>query len=253
MKIFNGKGLSVIGKLIIVGGVAGGCIGLYGSPPAQAEDVPTAPMQLAPATVPDPMAGMMPPIAPPINPSAPMVPSSEQMMASPAPMAPPVGAAAAAPNNAKKQDGKKGQAAKVEEANIRALLEDWASAVRAKDSERVMSHYIPDILLFDLVPPLQYRGVDAYRKSLQEWFLTFQGPVGYEIRDVSITTGDGVAFSHSLNRISGRRTNGEETDVWVRATVCYRKINSTWMVAHEHVSVPFYMDGSVRAAVDLKP
>jgi len=25
------------------------------------------------------------------------------------------------------------------------------------------------------------------------------------------------------------------------------------MVAHEHVSVPFYMDGSNRAAVDLRP
>jgi len=39
----------------------------------------------------------------------------------------------------------------------------------------------------------------------------------------------------------------------VRATVCYRKTDGKWMVAHEHVSVPFCMDGSNRAAVDLKP
>ena len=26
-----------------------------------------------------------------------------------------------------------------------------------------------------------------------------------------------------------------------------------WMATHEHVSVPFYMEGSVKAAVDLKP
>jgi ketosteroid isomerase-like protein len=62
-----------------------------------------------------------------------------------------------------------------------------------------------------------------------------------------------VGFSHSLNRIRGKRTNGEETDVWVRATVGYHKINGKWMISHEHLSVPFYMDGSVRAAVDLKP
>ena len=56
-----------------------------------------------------------------------------------------------------------------------------------------------------------------------------------------------------VNRISGTRTSGEDADVWARATVCYRKTDGKWMVAHEHVSVPFYMDGSNRAAVDLKP
>src|SRR6266545_3994412 len=101
--------------------------------------------------------------------------------------------------------------------------------------------------------PLQYKGVDAYRKSWEEWLPTFRGPVGYEIRDLSITAGDDVAFCHSLNRISGTRANGEKTDTWVRATVCYHKIDGTWMVTHEHFSVPFYMDGSFKAAVDLKP
>jgi ketosteroid isomerase-like protein len=116
-----------------------------------------------------------------------------------------------------------------------------------------MSHYAPDILLFDLAPPLQYKGADAYRKNWEEWFATWQGPIGYEIHNLSITAGDGVAFSHSLNRIRGTRTSGEKTDVWVRATACRRKINGKWLITHEHVSVPFYMDGSYRAAVDLKP
>ena len=62
-----------------------------------------------------------------------------------------------------------------------------------------------------------------------------------------------MAFSHSLNRITGKRTNGEDTNVWVRGTVCYRKSDGAWRVAHEHGSVPFYMDGSLRAAVDLQP
>jgi hypothetical protein len=48
------------------------------------------------------------------------------------------------------------------------------------------------------------------------------------------------------------RTSGE-TDVWVRVTACRRKINGKGLITHEHVSVPFYMDGSYRAAVDLKP
>jgi uncharacterized protein (TIGR02246 family) len=139
------------------------------------------------------------------------------------------------------------------ESQVRALIDDWVAAVRAKDVKRVMSHYAADIVSFDLAPPLQYAGAEALGKSLQAWFPTFQGPVGYEIHRLSITAGDSVAFCRSLNRISGTRTDGEETDVWVRATVCCRKISGKWVIAHEHASVPFHMDGSYRAAVDLKP
>lgn len=141
----------------------------------------------------------------------------------------------------------------IAEAEIRHLIDNWVTALRAKDSNALMSHYTPDILVFDLAPPLQYAGIDAYRKNFEKWFPSFQGQIGYEIRDLSITTGDDTAFSHSLNRISGTRTGGEQTDVWVRATVGFRKVHGKWRLAHEHASVPFYMDGSFKAAVDLKP
>jgi uncharacterized protein (TIGR02246 family) len=141
----------------------------------------------------------------------------------------------------------------VDEAEIRQLADNWARAIRAKNIDALMSHYTPDILVFDLAPPLQYAGIAAYRKNFDEWFSSFQGRIGLEIHNLSVSGSDDVAFSHSLNRISGKRTSGEETDVWVRATVCYRKKDGKWRVAHEHVSVPFYMDGSYKAAVDLQP
>ena len=146
----------------------------------------------------------------------------------------------------------KGSAA-TDEAHIRRLIDNWAEALRAKDINGLMAHYTPDILVFDLAPPLQYVGIDAYRKNFEEWFASFQGPIGYEIRGLSVTTGDDVAFSRSLNRISGTRTSGENTDVWVRATVGFRKVEGTWKVTHEHVSVPFYMEPPYKASLDLKP
>ncbi len=140
-----------------------------------------------------------------------------------------------------------------DEAQIRALIGTWAEAVRAKDVDAVMSHFAPDIVTFDLAPPLQCSGADALRGSLAAWFPTFRGPVGYEVHDLNITADGDVAFCRSLNRISGTRTDGEKTDVWVRATVGLRRIDGRWRVTHEHASVPFYMDGSYRAAVDLEP
>jgi uncharacterized protein (TIGR02246 family) len=140
-----------------------------------------------------------------------------------------------------------------DEAEIRAVVDGWVKAISAKDIDAVMSHYAADIVTFDLAPPLQYTGVDALKKSLEAWFPTFRGPVGYEIRNLCIIAGDDVAFCRSLNRISGARTDGEDTSVWVRATVGLRKIDGKWSIVHEHLSVPFYMDGSYRAAVGLKP
>jgi ketosteroid isomerase-like protein len=132
-------------------------------------------------------------------------------------------------------------------------MDSWVRAVRARDVDGVTAHYAPDILSFDLAPPLSYQGVDALRRSLAEWFVTFRGLVGYEIRDLSITATDEVAFCHSLNRISGARTAGEDTDVWVRGTVCFRRIGGRWMITHEHLSVPFEMEPPFRASLELKP
>ena len=140
-----------------------------------------------------------------------------------------------------------------DQARIRQLLDNWVEALHSKNVDAVMSHYAPDIVAFDLAPPLQYKGADIYRQNLEAWFPTFRGPIGYEIRNLSIAASDDVAFCHSFNRITGTRTDTEKTDVWVRATFCCRKIDGTWKIVHEHQSVPFYMDGTYRAAVDLTP
>jgi uncharacterized protein (TIGR02246 family) len=140
-----------------------------------------------------------------------------------------------------------------EDAQVRALVERWADAIRAKDVEGVLSRYGRDIVSFDLAPPLAHVGSHSLRKGLEGWFRTFRGPVGYEVRELAVTAGPDLAFCRSLNRIAGARTDGTETDVWVRMTLCCRKIGDSWKIVHEHASVPFYMDGSFKAAVDLTP
>ena len=140
-----------------------------------------------------------------------------------------------------------------DEFGVRQLIDDWAAAIRAKDVERAMSYYAADVVSFDLAPPLQYAGANAISKGLAQWFATWAGPIGYEIRDLSINVGDEVAFCRSVNRMTGKRTNGEYTDVWVRSTIGCRRLGGKWLIVHEHASVPFYMDGSDRAALDLKP
>jgi ketosteroid isomerase-like protein len=41
--------------------------------------------------------------------------------------------------------------------------------------------------------------------------------------------------------------------MWMRSTLGFRKIDGTWKISHGHSSVPFLMDGSYRAALQLTP
>jgi uncharacterized protein (TIGR02246 family) len=138
------------------------------------------------------------------------------------------------------------------EAAVRELVDGFVKAIRAKDIKGVMSVFAPEVVSFDLGPPLQHGGGEAFIKRWQELFESYQGPIDYEIRDLSITAGQDVAFSHSLNRISGTMKNGQKTDRWLRWTACYLKTNGKWLIVHEQVSIPVDLRNG-KAMLDLKP
>ena len=143
-------------------------------------------------------------------------------------------------------------AVKSNEAEIRQWLDRWAKAFRAHDVNAIMSLYAPGVVAYDIVPPLQYVGADAYRKDYEEFLAQYEGPIDIEFRDLHIIASDGVAFATSLQRISGTLKNGQKSDVWVRVTNGFRKLNGRWLDTHDHVSAPVDL-ASGKAVLDLKP
>lgn len=139
-----------------------------------------------------------------------------------------------------------------EEAQIRSLIENRARAVYNKDVAQAISDHAPDVLLFDVVTPLQYVGVDTARERTGEWFSNYEGPIGYEIRDLDVTVGRDVAFCHYFYRVTGKMKSGQQIAMWVRATCCFCSIDGAWKMTHEHNSVPFDPE-SGKAALDLEP
>jgi ketosteroid isomerase-like protein len=139
----------------------------------------------------------------------------------------------------------------IEEAQVRQLMDDLGKAMSAKDIDGVMAFYAPDVVAFDIIPPLRYMGAEAYRKNWEEGFAMSQS-INFELRDLSITASGDAAFCHSLNRLSGKMKNGEDYDFWMRRTVCCRSVDGELKIIHEHFSVPFDME-SGKALFDLKP
>ena len=137
-----------------------------------------------------------------------------------------------------------------DESQIRAIIDERVKAIREKDAEALSSGYAPDVVMFSLAPPLQYKG--ANREATEKWFATYQSAIECEISDVNITTGADAAFCFYFYRISGTQSGGNKVDMWVRITLCFRKIEAKWLITHEHQSVPFDMQ-TFQARLDLKP
>lgn len=139
-----------------------------------------------------------------------------------------------------------------EEARIRECIEALAKALRAKDVESLMVHYAPDMVTFDLRPPLRVVSAAAYRRNFEAWFSSVQGPIHYDIRELRITVSGEAAFCHSLCHVMSTRIGGEKADYWVRVTSGFQKRHGDWKITHEHVSVPVNLQ-TLQAAFDQQP
>jgi uncharacterized protein (TIGR02246 family) len=135
-------------------------------------------------------------------------------------------------------------------AEIQALFRQLAKAHADHDADAIVEAYVPDAVIYDLAPPLARRGMN--RDSVAAWLAGWEGPIQIDARDVDLTVEGNLAYASALMRMRGRQ-GGEDQDTWFRTTMCLRKVNGRWRIVHDHASVPFYMDGSYRAAVDLKP
>lgn len=139
------------------------------------------------------------------------------------------------------------------EGEIRAVVEGIQEAFRAKDLDKLMSYYAKDVVAYDMVPPLSFKGVEAYRNSWQKALdmMTDVGPLE-TAEDRYHVSGD-LAVLHNLCHMEGTlKKNNEKIDSWSRYTGVFKKMNGKWLVVHEQFSVPIDME-SEKAVWNLKP
>lgn len=131
-------------------------------------------------------------------------------------------------------------------------LESWAAAVRAKDLDAIVAHYAPEIVAFDAIAALQFKGLEAYRRHWEICLTFCQGPMEFQLHEETIH-GDGhVAFCHALIQCGGTNEQGEMESGWMRATIGLRRVEGEWKIVHEHHSAPFDMESN-KALLDLSP
>jgi ketosteroid isomerase-like protein len=135
---------------------------------------------------------------------------------------------------------------------IRAVMDERAAAMAARDIERLMAVYTADVIYFDLVPPFAYTGAAALRSRFIDWFGRWESPIGQHVDHLRVIAADDVAIAFMLIEATGTLKGGRSVKYWVRTSNGLQLTGDGWRIAHEHVSLP--VDMATRSAVlDLVP
>jgi len=138
------------------------------------------------------------------------------------------------------------------ERDVRGVLNSWLQAVRASDADAIRKHYAEDIVAFDAVIQLQFKGRDAYMQHWSACLDMCPGPMLFEMDQTEVSANDGLGFSRSLLQCGYTDQDGTEKSSWMRVTTCYEKRDGRWLIVHEHFSAPFDCE-SGKAIFDAQP
>jgi uncharacterized protein (TIGR02246 family) len=130
--------------------------------------------------------------------------------------------------------------ANADKAAIQALEDTYNEGFNSKDVDKTMSVYAPGsrLFVFDVVPPREYKGWDAYKKDFEVLFSSFPGPMKNTLSEQTIHVVGSLAYGHNIQTGEFTAKDGTKVKIVVRTTDIYQKINGKWLIVEEHNSVP---------------
>jgi uncharacterized protein (TIGR02246 family) len=120
---------------------------------------------------------------------------------------------------------------------LRGMIAEWSAAAKRRDYDGVLAKHAPDFLMFDVPPPFQAEGLDAYRKTWDLFFGSMAEPPTFDFSDIRLTIGQDIAFATAHGQCLTKEKNGVE-EIHFRLTMCFQKRDSHWVIVHEHHSIP---------------
>lgn len=135
---------------------------------------------------------------------------------------------------------------------IQAIIDNRVQGVKNKDVDQATRDYSSEVILFDIVDPLERHGIQAVKSRLQEWLSSLAQIRNFEIRSTQIQASESIAYCISLNHIDAVNTSGNILNMWWRETTCYQQTNGKWQITHAHSSVPFNPENG-QVSLGLKP
>lgn len=128
---------------------------------------------------------------------------------------------------------------------VQDVLENYASTIHEKNVEKFISTYASDIHVYDCWGDWECKGISQFRDGVNEWFnglreegVTLQTDFG----DVVVEENSDLAFIHCVVTFAAYNESEEKIrQISNRFTFGLRQENGSWLIKHEHSSLPLDM------------
>lgn len=127
---------------------------------------------------------------------------------------------------------------------VHRILDAYAAAVAAKDTNALVSLYAPEVRVFDAWGTWSYEGASSWRGMVEEWFGSLGSErVRVDAEETRIIVGERLATLTAFLSYTALADDGKELrSMQNRLTWVLRPEANTWKIVHEHTSAPVGFD-----------
>lgn len=130
---------------------------------------------------------------------------------------------------------------------VQDVLENYRTAIYEKDVEKFLSMYAPNVHIYDCWGNWESKGISSWKENVVDWFngLSEDGILlNVEFNDLVVEEDSDLAFVHcAVTFAAYQEDSGEKLrQITNRFTYGLKKVNGSWVIAHEHSSLPISIE-----------
>ncbi|MHC8516167.1 YybH family protein [Sporosarcina sp. ITBMC105] len=123
------------------------------------------------------------------------------------------------------------------------VLENYKTAVYEKDVGKFLSMYAPEVHIYDCWENWESKGISSWEENVLKWFngLSDDGVLlKAEFNEIVVEEDSYLAIVRcAINYAAYQEESGEKLrQLTNRFTFGLKKVNESWVIAHEHSSLP---------------
>jgi ketosteroid isomerase-like protein len=124
--------------------------------------------------------------------------------------------------------------------------------VAATSADELMKCYDDqDVTVYDVGPPLQFKGVKAVHADFAEFFGSATDLKG-ELVELAVVAEGNMGMARSIQHFTWKDKDGKAMAATLRVTDVFHKVKGDWKVIHSHISIPVDLKTN-QGQLDLKP
>ena len=136
--------------------------------------------------------------------------------------------------------GARAQQKASDDATFRILIDNYCAAWSSGNTANAAKFYAKqdDLIFYDLTP-FSYSGWKEYEAGVHKNFLDAAESASLTAgKDLKVTRHGNIAWTTVSMHITAKMKDGKTVDSPVRYTGIWEKRGKTWILVHEHLSVP---------------